>query len=156
MSKSRSTSGGFRDVTLLFSRVIHFFLDFNRELTTGSFWDTDHCLLKPFFDFRNNQGPQAGQSYYISGLHRSNFMWLVGLGFSENQKMVLVNSDQYLESYLWSILYWNLKKVIYPIIYLSNWTWFFIDISPLIWALQSSFFSSPMWLELMTIFVQSW
>ena len=41
-------------------------------------------------------------------------MWLVGLGFSESQKMVLVNSDQYLESYLWSILYWNLKKVIYP------------------------------------------
>ena len=41
----------------------------------------------------------------------------MGPGCFENQKMVLVNSDQYLKSYLWSILYWNLKKVNHPNVY---------------------------------------
>ena len=43
-----------------------------------------------------------------------NFESFVGPGFCENQKMVLVNGDQYPKSYLWSIVYWNLKNVNNP------------------------------------------
>ena len=43
-----------------------------------------------------------------------NFESFVGPGFCENQKMVLVNGDQYPKRYLWSIVYWNLKNVKNP------------------------------------------
>ena len=110
-----------------FDFVAHFTIDsfWGTELITI------HHLLKPFVDFRNNRGPShkahevatmefickpigtgvAGSnpteaSYTIFCL---NLMLFISLKdswaqvFSKNQKMILVNSDQYPKCYLWSI-----------------------------------------------------
>ena len=64
----------------------------------------DHRLLKPFFDFRKNQDQATSQSYFIEAVLFSNFERSLPPGFSENQKMVLVNGDQYQKIHLLSKL----------------------------------------------------
>lgn len=53
---------------------------------------------------------------------KGNFMRLVGLDFSENQKMVLINGDQYPKMHLPSNLQPNLRFCDHPIAHLRKYT----------------------------------
>ena len=79
------------------------------NLREDAFSGTDHRLLKPFFDFRTNQEQATSQSYFIEAVLLSNFERSPAPGLSENQKMVLVNGDQYPKIHLPSNLQPNLR-----------------------------------------------
>ena len=84
------------------------------NLREDAFSGTDHRLLKPFFDFRTNQEQATSQSYFIEAVLLSNFERPPAPGLSKNQKMVLVNSDQYPKIHLPSNLQPNLRFCDHP------------------------------------------
>ena len=84
------------------------------NLREDAFSGTDHRLLKPFFDFRTNQDQATSQSYFIEAVLLGNFERSPAPGLSENQKMVLVNGDQYPKMHLPSNLQPNLSFCDHP------------------------------------------
>ena len=74
--------------------MITILTDLAADLTQDVLLGTDQRLLKPFFDLRTQFFKTAPQSYFINGLHRSDFERSFLRTGSLNQKMVLVNADQ--------------------------------------------------------------